>query len=59
MLPKNQFFRIHKSFLINVNHIKKYIKTDGGSVLMQNGDILDVSRRKKQEFLDFLQKNML
>jgi two-component system LytT family response regulator len=59
MLPKNQFFRIHKSFLINVNHIKKYIKTDGGSVLMQNGDILDISRRKKQEFLDFLQKTML
>jgi len=57
MLPAH-FFRIHKSYLINTNYIKKYLKTDGGSVMMQNGDILDISRRKKQEFLDFLQKNL-
>ena len=57
MLPKQFFFRIHKSHLINTNHIRKYLKTDGGSVVMQNGDTLDISRRKKQEFLDFLQGN--
>lgn len=56
MLPK-KFFRIHKSYLVNTFYIKKYLKNDGGSVVMQNGDILDVSRRKKQEFLEFLQQN--
>lgn len=58
MLPKQFFFRIHKSYLINTNHIKKYLKTDGGSVVMQNGDTLDISRRKKQEFLEFLQSDI-
>jgi two-component system, LytTR family, response regulator len=57
MLSQKFFFRIHKSFLINTNYIKKYLKTDGGSVIMQNGDALDVSRRKKQEFLELLQHN--
>ncbi|MCU0436438.1 MAG: LytTR family DNA-binding domain-containing protein [Raineya sp.] len=58
ILPKQYFFRIHKSYLINTNYIKKYLKMDGGNVVMQNGDILDISRRKKQEFLEFLQKNL-
>lgn len=59
MLPKQFFFRIHKSHLINTNHIIKYLKTDGGSVVMQNGNTLDISRRKKQEFLEFLQGKWL
>ncbi|MEO7445285.1 MAG: LytTR family DNA-binding domain-containing protein [Ferruginibacter sp.] len=48
------FFRLHNSHLINMNHIKKYIKADGGQVVMQNGDIIDVSRRKKDDFFMLL-----
>ncbi len=46
------FFRIHDSYIINLNKIKQYIKGEGGSVLMQDGTEIDVSRRRKQDFLN-------
>jgi two-component system LytT family response regulator len=36
---------------VNLKYIKRYIRGDGGQVVMQNGDIIDVARRKKEEFL--------
>lgn len=51
MLPENIFFRTHHSHLINLNYIKRYIKGDGGQIELQNGNYVDVSRRKKEEFL--------
>lgn len=51
LLPPIHFFRIHHSFIINKNHMRKYLKGDGGQVLMSNGKTIDVSRRKKEEFL--------
>ena len=52
MLSDNNFFRIHKSYLINLAEIKKYVKGDGGYVIMNNDKSLDVSRRKKEIFLN-------
>jgi two-component system, LytTR family, response regulator len=46
-----RFYRVHNSHLINLNYIQKYIRGDGGQVVLQNGDVVDVSRRKKDEFL--------
>lgn len=51
MLPHPLFFRIHHSYLVNVNHIKEYIRGEGGEVLMSNGENLRVSRKKKEELL--------
>lgn len=51
LLLPYQFYRVHNSHLINLNYIKKYLRGDGGQVVMQNGDIIDVARRKKDEFL--------
>ncbi len=51
LLPADIFFRTHHSYLINLNYIKRYIKGDGGQIEMQNGTYVDVSRRKKEEFL--------
>lgn len=51
MLQKNSFCRIHHSFLINTNEIKRYIKGDGGTVIMSNKIELPVSKRKKEDFL--------
>ena len=51
LLPSHTFIRIHHSFLVNKNHIRKYLKGDGGQVLMSNGKMLDVARRKKEEFM--------
>ncbi|MBP8114801.1 MAG: response regulator transcription factor [Chitinophagaceae bacterium] len=51
MLQDSLFFRTHKSFLINMKHIKEYQKGEGGFVTMSNGKQLEVSRRKKETFL--------
>jgi two-component system LytT family response regulator len=54
MLTPYRFYRIHNSHLINLTYIKKYIRGEGGQVMMQNGDVIDVSRRKKEEFLKLI-----
>lgn len=51
LLPAHTFIRIHHSFIINKNHVRKYLKGEGGQVLMSNGKMLDVARRKKEEFM--------
>ena len=45
------FLRIHNSFIINRNYINRYIRGDGGQVMMTDGTMLDVSKRKKAAFL--------
>ena len=54
LLLPYRFFRIHNSHMINLNYIRKYIRGEGGQVVMDNGDVVDVSRRKKEEFLSLL-----
>lgn len=51
MLPEPEFFRIHQSHLVNTSRVKKYLKEDGGFVVMQNGAKLPLARRRKEEFL--------
>jgi len=53
LLPENSFFRIHNSYIINLNKIKEFFKTDGYVVLESNHKI-PVSRQKKSDFLDML-----
>ncbi|WP_294224302.1 LytTR family DNA-binding domain-containing protein [uncultured Chryseobacterium sp.] len=45
------FFRIHHKHLINLEHLKEYIKGKGGQVVMTDNSVLDVSIRRKNEFL--------
>jgi len=54
LLADHDFFRIHNSFLINLNSIKKYVRGEGGYVIMTNDVSLDVSKRKKGAFLSKL-----
>ena len=54
LLPTEYFVRIHHSFLVNLMHVKRYHKGDGGYVELKNGKRLDVSRRKKANFLSRL-----
>jgi two-component system, LytTR family, response regulator len=53
-LPAGTFCRVHNSYLINMNHVRQYIKGKGGQVKMINGKIIDVSMRKRDEFLSRL-----
>jgi len=54
LLGDYRFYRIHHSHLINLSYIAKYVRGDGGQVTMRNGDIIDVSRRKKEVFLKLI-----
>ena len=51
LLMNHRFFRIHHSYLINLNRIKEFQRHDGGYITMENNKQLEVSRRKRQEFL--------
>jgi len=50
-LEEYSFARVHRSYLVNLNEVEKYIKGEGGQVVMKNGILLDVARRKKEEFM--------
>jgi two-component system, LytTR family, response regulator len=54
MLLPYRFYRVHHSHVINLAYIKKYIRGEGGQIVMQNGDVIDVARRKKDEFLKLI-----
>ncbi len=51
ILPPEKFCRIHHSHIINLNYVKKYFKGSGGQVEMEDHSVIDVSARKKEEFL--------
>jgi len=51
LLEDAGFVRIHKSILVNLLHVKEYLRGEGGSVLLSTGKELEVSRRKKDFFL--------
>ena len=54
-LSRDIFFRCHKSWLINLNCIKKFLKPDN-KVIMMNDLQIDISLRKKEEFLSLFKK---
>lgn len=45
------FVRIHKSYLVNLLHIKEYIRGEGGTVMLSTGREIEVSRRRKDAFI--------
>ena len=51
LLNDYDFIRVHNSHLINLHHVKNFIRAEGGSVTMSDGSVIDVSRRKKDELL--------
>jgi len=55
MLEDHGFLRIHHSHLVNISAIEKYIRGEGGTVLMADGTELDVSRSRKEALLKTLQ----
>ncbi len=53
VLPENQFFRIHNSYIINLKKIKEFIKSEG-YVVMESNDRIPVARQRKSDFLEKL-----
>lgn len=54
MLSGSDFVRVHQSHLINMNHVQAYVKSEGGYILMKNGNIVPVSVRKKSYVVGLL-----
>ena len=56
ILEDHDFFRTHQSHLINLQHVKRYIKTDGGQIIMSDNSTVGLSRGKKDEFVQKLKR---
>lgn len=57
ILNENKFYRIHKSYIINMNHIKEYISEDGYIIELKNGKQLPVARNRVSAFLKTIKNN--
>lgn len=55
-LKDKGFFRVHHSYVINLSFMDRYIKGDGGEIVMSNGHYIPVSRHRKQEFMARIEK---
>ncbi len=51
LLEDHAFVRVHHSYLVNLNEIIKYVKGEGGYLVMSDGSMIDVSRSKKEVLL--------
>lgn len=56
MITYGGFIRVHKSHIINVRHIVKYLKGEGGEVLLSNGEKVPIARDRKDSFLEAIQE---
>ncbi|MEW7278688.1 LytTR family DNA-binding domain-containing protein [Aquimarina sp. 2201CG1-2-11] len=56
MLKNYQFLRVHQSHLVNLQCISAFIKTDGGYLMLKNGENIPVSVRKKNEVMEILDR---
>lgn len=54
MLQGMNFYRVHKSHIVNLNYIDRYVKGDGGFLVMEDGKKIDVGRRRRASFLERL-----
>jgi two-component system LytT family response regulator len=51
LLTPYRFFRVHHSHLVNLRYIKSYQRGQGGSVTLTDDAVVEVSTRRKDEFL--------
>lgn len=50
----SRFFRVHRSYFVNIQRIKKYSKKEGATLLFENQKVIPVAREKKSEFDEFI-----
>lgn len=56
LLADLSFFRVHRSHLINLNHVDRFEKRDGGYIVMKDQAMVSLSQNKKDEFFHLLQE---
>ena len=56
LLCDDGFYRVHKSYLINMMHIQRFEKQEGGNIVLTNDHKIPVPSRKREELLDLFDK---
>lgn len=56
ILEGGDFFRVHISHLINMNHIRQFVRADGGYLVMDDGATVSVARNRKEDFLELFSR---
>jgi len=56
LLQPMNFYRVHKSHVVNLNYMNKYVKGDGGYLVMEDGKHIDISRRRRPAFMEQMRK---
>lgn len=51
IMDSNLFFRVHRSHLVNLSHIRQYIRGKGGEIVMSDESYIEVSRTKREDLL--------
>jgi two-component system LytT family response regulator len=54
MLEFPQYFRAHKSHLVNLNHVDRYIRGQGGYLVLKDGTQIPVARTQKSDLMQML-----
>jgi len=57
LLPKNLFYRVHKSYLVNCLYIRRIQKGDSKDIVLADGTVIPVGRRRYPEFLEFIKSD--
>lgn len=55
LIPVN-FYRVHKRHVINLNFMRKFVKGDGGYLVMDDGKRIEVSRRRRPAFMEYMRR---
>ncbi|MEO6039162.1 MAG: LytTR family DNA-binding domain-containing protein, partial [Saprospiraceae bacterium] len=50
------FVRVHKSHIVNMNYMKTYVKGEGGYLVLESGETVEVARRKKSTLIDAVRR---
>lgn len=59
LTQQNNFFRTHRSFIVNLKKIKQYVKQEGGYVLLENEIQIPLARERKEDFMQVIERMSL
>ena len=59
LLTDHGFFRLHNSYMVNMKEVKKLVKADGGYAVMNDGTMIAISPRKKDEFMTLMAQRLV
>jgi len=59
LLTDHGFFRLHNSYMVNMKEVKKLVKADGGYAVMNDGTMIAISPKKKDEFMSLMGQRLV